>query len=133
MAVRLVADLRPSADGSAVRTWLGCRQPACLYPRLGQTDGRSAVSLNAPPPTAAGIIKSFVTRTRSAGGPSNPRRGMIGFQITRSTLEQTVGKLNGPCIPAIAAAAAAASDAMCLLATSNVCLNAARSVNEYSP
>jgi len=29
-AVRLAADLRPSADGSAVRTWLSCRQPACL-------------------------------------------------------------------------------------------------------
>ena len=30
MAVRLAADLRPSADGSAVRTWLSYRQPACL-------------------------------------------------------------------------------------------------------
>ena len=30
MAVRLAADLRPSADGSAVRPWLSCRQPACL-------------------------------------------------------------------------------------------------------
>ena len=30
MAVRLAADLRPSADRSAVRTWLSCRQPACL-------------------------------------------------------------------------------------------------------
>ena len=30
MAVRLAADLRPSADGSAVLTWLSCRQPACL-------------------------------------------------------------------------------------------------------
>jgi len=30
MAVRLAADLRPSADGSAVRTWLSCRQPVCL-------------------------------------------------------------------------------------------------------
>jgi len=30
MAVRLAADLRPSADGSAVRTWLSCTQPACL-------------------------------------------------------------------------------------------------------
>ena len=29
-AVRLAADLRPSADGSAVRTRLSCRQPACL-------------------------------------------------------------------------------------------------------
>jgi len=28
--VRLAADLRPSADGYAVRTWLSCRQPACL-------------------------------------------------------------------------------------------------------
>ena len=40
MAVRLAADLHPSADGSAVRTWLRCRQPACLQPgaaaRLGQ-------------------------------------------------------------------------------------------------
>jgi len=26
IAVRLVADLRPSADGSAVRIWLSCRQ-----------------------------------------------------------------------------------------------------------
>jgi len=33
MAVRLAADLRPSADGSAVRTRLSCRQPACLQPR----------------------------------------------------------------------------------------------------
>ena len=45
MQVRLAADLRPSADGSAVRTRLNCRQPACLQPRaaarlgLGQTDG----------------------------------------------------------------------------------------------
>jgi len=30
MAVRLAADLRPSADWSAVRTWLSCKQPACL-------------------------------------------------------------------------------------------------------
>ena len=30
MAVRLAADLHPSADGSAVGTWLSCRQPACL-------------------------------------------------------------------------------------------------------
>ena len=54
MAVRLAADLRPSADGSVVRTWLSCSQPACLYPRaaarlgLGQTDGQVAVSLYAP-------------------------------------------------------------------------------------
>ena len=34
MAVRLAAGLRPSADRSAVRTCLSCRQPACLY--LGQ-------------------------------------------------------------------------------------------------
>jgi len=45
MAVRLAADLRPSVDGSAVCTWLSCRQPECIYPRaaaclrLGQTDG----------------------------------------------------------------------------------------------
>ena len=30
MAVRLATDLRPPADGSAIRTWLSCRQPACL-------------------------------------------------------------------------------------------------------
>ena len=30
MAVRLAADLRPSADGSTDRTWLSCRQPAYL-------------------------------------------------------------------------------------------------------
>jgi len=30
MAVGLAADLRPSADGYAVRTWLSCRQPLCL-------------------------------------------------------------------------------------------------------
>jgi len=29
-AVRLAADLRPSAGGSAARTWLSCRQPECL-------------------------------------------------------------------------------------------------------
>jgi len=54
-AVRLAADLRPSADGSAVRTWLSCRQPACKAAAgrgLGQTNGRIAVLLNAPPPTA---------------------------------------------------------------------------------
>jgi len=28
--VRLAADLRPSADWSAVRTWQSYRQPACL-------------------------------------------------------------------------------------------------------
>ena len=51
-AVRLAADLRPSADGSAVRTWLSCRQPACKAAAgrgLGQTNGRIAVLLNAPP------------------------------------------------------------------------------------
>ena len=60
MAVWFAADLRPSADVSAVRTWLSYRQPACLQPRAagrlgqlshgtdGQTDGRIAVSLNAP-------------------------------------------------------------------------------------
>jgi len=30
VAVRLPADLRPSADESAVHTWLSCRQLACL-------------------------------------------------------------------------------------------------------
>ena len=30
MAVQLAADLHPSADGSAVRTRLSCRQPECL-------------------------------------------------------------------------------------------------------
>ena len=47
------ADLRPSADGSAVRTWLSYIQ--CAY-SLGQlpahdrqTDGRIAVLLNAHP------------------------------------------------------------------------------------
>ena len=33
---------------SGGRRWLSCRQPACLQPRLGQTDGRIAVSLNDP-------------------------------------------------------------------------------------
>jgi len=48
MAVRLAVDLRRSGDGSAVRTWLSCRQPACRQPRatgrlgLGrQTDGQT--------------------------------------------------------------------------------------------
>jgi len=60
MAVRLAADLRPSADGSAGHTWLSCRQPACLQPNAAarlvqlchgterQTYGRIAVSLNSP-------------------------------------------------------------------------------------
>jgi len=61
MAVQLAADLRPSADGSAVRTSLV--QPAvaklqaasvliarAAAPWDRQTDGRIAVSLNAPPP-----------------------------------------------------------------------------------
>jgi len=56
MAVRFSADLRPSADESAVRTWLSCRQPACLW--LGQTDGQIAVSLNVP-----GIIKGMIKGT----------------------------------------------------------------------
>ena len=54
MAVQLAVDLRLSADGSAVRTWLSYRQPTCLQPMaavclgLGETDGQIAVSLNAP-------------------------------------------------------------------------------------
>ena len=56
MAVRFSADLRPSVDESAVRTWLSCRQPACLW--LGQTDGQIAVSLNGP-----GIIKGMIKGT----------------------------------------------------------------------
>ena len=60
IAVRLAADLRPSADGSAGHTWLSCRQPACLQPNAAarlvqlrhgtdrQTYGRIAVSLNFP-------------------------------------------------------------------------------------
>jgi len=44
MAVRLAADLRPSADGSAVRTWLSYRQPACLQPRTAARPGRSGVA-----------------------------------------------------------------------------------------
>ena len=50
MAVRLAVDLRPSADGSAVYTRLS------VPIALGETDGRIAVSLNAPPPTVEGII-----------------------------------------------------------------------------
>jgi len=76
MAVRLAADLRPSADGSAVRTPLvagggkaaGSLRAAAadtvpkaaarlgqLRPGTdGQTDGRIAESLNAPPPLRRG-------------------------------------------------------------------------------
>ena len=38
IAVRLVADLRPSADGSAVRIWLSCRRMPIEWAaaRLGQ-------------------------------------------------------------------------------------------------
>ena len=62
MAVRLAADLRPSADGSAVRTSL----VAGSGYSLGQlhrgtdrrTDGGIAVSLNAPSLTAGGIKKT---------------------------------------------------------------------------
>jgi len=79
MAVRLVADLRPSADGSAVRTSLvagqaaslgSCAtQPACNsvgWDRQtdGQTDRRT-VSLNAPPPMAGGILRQADGRTRA--------------------------------------------------------------------
>ena len=63
MAARLAADLRPCADGSADRTSLVAGQlqaasvpiayrqlrHAAIEPRLGQTDGRTGVSLNAPP------------------------------------------------------------------------------------
>ena len=42
MAVRLAADLRPSADGSAVSTWLSCRQPACRKPRAAAHLGSCA-------------------------------------------------------------------------------------------
>jgi len=43
-----------SPHTSGGRRWLSCRQPACLQPRAAapwdrQTDGRIAVSLNAPP------------------------------------------------------------------------------------
>jgi len=47
MAVRLAADLRPSTDGSADRTWLSWRQPACFC--LGQlrhgTDRRTDLGI----------------------------------------------------------------------------------------
>ena len=75
MAVRLAADLRPSADGSAVRARLICGQPACLQPRAAapwdrQTDGRIAVSLSAPATTGALIMKSIpveLCRRRRSG------------------------------------------------------------------
>jgi len=57
MAVRLVVDLLPSADGSAVRTSLVAGQlQAASVPinRPGQTDEQTAISLNALPPTAGG-------------------------------------------------------------------------------
>ena len=65
MAVRLAADLRPAADGSAVRTSLvaGSSVPmACSHPtyslgwdrQTDRQDGRIAVSLNAP--LGGGII-----------------------------------------------------------------------------
>ena len=46
LTVRLAADLRPSADVSAVRTWLSCRQPAYLgygscAPMAAGTDRRT--------------------------------------------------------------------------------------------
>ena len=62
MSVWLAVDLYQSADGSAVRTWLSCRQPVCLYPRAPaclwqlhhgtdkQTDGLQYHLM--PPPTA---------------------------------------------------------------------------------
>jgi len=54
MAVRLAADLRPSADGSAPRTSPAAGQlqaagaPTVQAGTDGQTDERIAVSLNAP-------------------------------------------------------------------------------------
>jgi len=66
MAVRLAADLRPSADGSAVHTSLvagHCRQRAIAY-RLGQrngrTEGQMAVSLTVP--CGGGIITGLEFR-----------------------------------------------------------------------
>ena len=50
MVVRLAADLRPSADGSAVRTSLVAGGGYSLGQlRLGQTDGRISVWFNALP------------------------------------------------------------------------------------
>ena len=94
----------PPADGSstrggstsvrgrvAVRTWLTCRQPACLKPRtatrLGQlchgtegwTDGRIAVSLNAPPPTEGGIITSVLALGRTGRDVRWLRQDMTKF------------------------------------------------------
>ena len=42
IAVRLVADLRPSADGSAVRIWLSCRQQHAY--RVGSCASRAAAT-----------------------------------------------------------------------------------------
>ena len=53
MAVRLAADLHPSADGSAVRTSLVAGQlQAASVPiayRLGQTDGWTDERIRSPP------------------------------------------------------------------------------------
>jgi len=76
MAVRLAADLRPSADGSAVRTSLVAGQlQAASVPiaRLGQTHGRIATSLNTPPPLRRGITSA--TKTRKISKETHRRTG----------------------------------------------------------
>jgi len=47
---KIAADLRPSEDGSAVRTFLVASLGSCAMGQTdGQTDGRIAISLNAQP------------------------------------------------------------------------------------
>jgi len=72
MAVRLAADLRPSADGSAVRTSLvagGGYSLGQLRPGTDrQTDGRIAVSLN------ASLRRSIKKNLRMDAGPGDYAR-----------------------------------------------------------
>ena len=49
MAVLLLADRRTFTDGYAVRTWLRCRQPACLRPRAAALWDRKTTAITHSP------------------------------------------------------------------------------------
>ena len=95
----------PSADGSAVCTWLSCRQPACQEPRAAArlrqlchgtdrgTDG-TRYRLMPRPPTAGGItagcITQYIATIRPATGlqhivPDTDRKRSTNRRARRTT------------------------------------------------
>jgi len=94
MAVRLAADLRPSVDESAVRTWLSCRQAASVpiaqgscAPRAG-TDRRTDRSIaECPLPPHLSITIELITVGQLVGASCWCGR-VIGLTLLRSAEQQ---------------------------------------------